>query len=360
MSVKVVLGLQNGDEGKGRVIDDLVHNATKPVVVRFQGGNNAGHTIYDPQGQKYVVHGLPSGVLNPNAINIITRGCVVNPDELSMEIAQFKVEQGTLIISEYCPTILPHHVEIDKAVYQGRLGTTAKGIGPAYAAHTSRDATLLKDWVPEEGENYLIQSYIGNAEKALRDFITEGYDVFLEGCQGVRLDLWGDEYPNVTSSCTTIGAVLSSTRLNHKDIDTVIGVAKVYETKVGNGDFIELHNELAEDIRQKGKEYGSTTGRPRKIGWTDLDQLKEACQVNGVDILILTKTDVISQVGVLNVWVDKELVEFKVWGTDCSIDDPNLFNFLEFVKRYTGVKEIGYTYGERRGSIKLIVSTQYQ
>jgi len=352
MSVKVVLGLQNGDEGKGRVVDDLVHVSSNPVVVRFQGGNNAGHTIYNQSGEKFVVHGLPSGVLNPNAINIITRGCVVNPYDLILEIAQFKVNPGSLIISEFCPTILDKHIEKDKAVYQQRLGTTAKGIGPAYADHTSRDALLMKDWVDEGA---LLDGYIGEAEKALRDLVDKGFDVLLEGCQGTRLDVWGDEYPNCTSSCTTIGAVFSSTRLSPKDITEVIGVAKVYETKVGSGPFKELDEELSNKFREVGKEYGATTGRPRKIGWIDLDQLKEACRINGVDTLIMTKTDIIPLVGVgVKVWAKGELISFEGW----EKDESKLTDFLVVIKAYVGVKKIGYTHGERRGSIKFM-SIQY-
>lgn len=348
MSVKVVLGLQNGDEGKGRIVDDLCWKSSNPVIVRFQGGNNAGHTIYDQEGTKSVVHGLPSGVLNPNAINIITRGCVINPLELSIEISQFKPEN--LIISDKCPIICPNHIEIDKAVYQQRLGTTAKGIGPAYADYTGRDSILLGDWIPD-GEVYPIQDFIGSAEKALRDIVDrKDFDVILEGCQGTRLDLWGDEYPNCTSSCTTIGAVFYSTRLSPKDIDEVIGVAKVYETKVGSGSFKEVDNELGEKIREVGKEYGATTGRPRKIGWTDLDQLKDACIVNGVDRLILTKMDIIPQINKLAVWVDGVEMFFEPWA-ELDPKDEKLIAFLSYVQAYTGVAKIGYTFGENRGSI---------
>jgi adenylosuccinate synthase len=353
MAVKVILGLQNGDEGKGRIVDDLCFKADKPVVVRFQGGANAGHTIYDEKGNKSVVHLLPSGVLNPNAINVITRATVVDPIQLVEEIKQFNVQKGSLIISPYCPVVMSWHIAEDKAKYQSKLGTTAKGIGPALRDFYARDAMNINAWLQSfdyTEDAVLLKDYIGDAEKFLQDHLST-MDLLLEGCQGYRLDVWGEEYPNVTSSCTTIGAVFYSTRLSHKQIDEVIGVAKIYETKVGTGEFEELDEELSEKYRSVGKEYGATTGRPRKIGWLDLDLLKEAIQVNGVDTLIITKTDIPVQVGVLKIRTAEDFWEIKeLWNGSV---EP-LVSLLKRIQNYTGVKKIGYTYGENRGSIAIL------
>jgi len=355
MSVKVILGLQNGDEGKGRVVDDLCHTTEAPIIVRFQGGANAGHTIYDENSNKSVVHLLPSGVLNPNAVNIITRAVVVDPLQLVKEIEEFNVKPNTLIVSSYAPVVMTWHIDEDIAKYQRRLGTTAKGIGPALRDFIARDGITLGIWLnhfatPEQKE--LLTPYIGEAENFLRDMVSYGRNVILEGCQGYSLDVWGAEYPNVTSSCTTIGAVFYSTRLSPKDVNEVIGVAKVYETKVGTGTFDELQNEtLVNKYREIGKEYGATTGRPRKIGWLNLPMLKEAVLVNGIDTLIITKTDVPVLVGVLKIKTDQGYEDVDLWG-DGNIE--NLHKLLLKIKEYTGVSKIGYTYGENRGCIKLI------
>lgn len=354
MSVKVILGLQNGDEGKGRVVDDLCQNTQTPVVVRYQGGANAGHTIYDQNGNKSVVHLLPSGVLTPDAVNVITRATIVDPVQLVKEIKEFNVQPSTLLVSNYCPVVMSWHIDEDKLKYQHRLGTTAKGIGPALKDFIARDNFNLYTWMEKFSyleEAQILKSYVGDAEGFLRDMVSYGRNVILEGCQGYRLDIWGEEYPNVTSSCTTIGAVFYSTRLNHKQVDEVIGVAKIYETKVGTGEFEELDAELSEKYRTIGKEYGATTGRPRKIGWLDLDGLREAIQVNGVDTLIITKTDIPVQVGVLKIKTLRDYWEITEFWKDDNVEP--LIGLLNKIKQYTGVKNIGYTYGENRGAINL-------
>ncbi len=354
MSVKVILGLQNGDEGKGRVVDDLCATTHNPIIVRFQGGANAGHTIYDENGNKSVVHLLPSGVLNPNAVNVITRATIVDPIQLVKEIKEFNVQPKTLLVSNYCPVVMSLHIEEDKLKYQHRLGTTAKGIGPALKDFIARDNFNLHTWIDKFyylEEAKFLKDYVGDAEGFLRDMVSYGRNVILEGCQGYSLDVWGEEYPNVTSSCTTIGAVFYSTRLNHKQINEVIGIAKIYETKVGTGSFEELEPALSEKYREVGKEYGATTGRPRKIGWLDLDLLKEAIQVNGVDTLIITKTDIPPQIGTLRIKTQEDY-----WDIDTSWNDKDLsplLKLLDRIKSYTGVNKIGYTFGENRGCIKI-------
>ena len=354
MAVKVILGLQNGDEGKGRVVDDLCHTTNNPVIVRYQGGANAGHTIYDKNGNKSVVHLLPSGVLNPNATNVITRAVVVDPIQLLKEMEEFNVQQNSLIVSSYAPVVMSWHIDDDIAKYQRRLGTTAKGIGPALRDFIARDGITMGTWLNHfatPDQKTKLQYFVGDAEKYLRDMLNEGREIILEGCQGYKLDIWGEEYPNVTSSCTTIGSVFYSTRLSHKDITEVIGVAKVYETKVGTGTFEEVQSEtVVNKYREIGKEYGATTGRPRKIGWLDLPMLKEAVQVNGVDTLIITKTDIPTQVGVLKIKTEQGLEDVDLWGTDIE----NLNKLLLRIKEYTGVNKVGYTYGENRGCISFI------
>ena len=394
MPTKLVLGLQHGDEGKGRVVDDLVQNWAD-VVVRFQGGGNAGHTVYDRKGNKFVTHILPVGVLSKEIINIIARGCVVDIEEFCQEVADLNVQAGSnLSVSGFCPIIEPAHKIIDRLKYQKRLGTTAKGIGPAYSDFYTRDSILVKDVVDDPEQSLIkIQSkffnlqekraqdgesledlkpdfdlfnkwvskyrkmsetvglYRLNNENVLQDYYKKDYNILLEGAQGSGLNIFSDNYPDVTSSAPSVGGALNSTGLNHKQIDEVIGVIKSYKTKVGTGIFPSIITDGQEKILAKvGQEFGATTGRPRQCGWLDLDEVKHAVQQNGVDHLCIVKTDVMTHI---------ENPYFFVHGRNYSLNkirtvsafDPGFAELLKQIELQTGISKLSYTTGPKRGEI---------
>ena len=387
MPTKVVLGLQYGDEGKGKVVDQLVENWAD-VVVRFQGGDNAGHTIYDEAGEKYVLHSLPTGVLKNNVQNVIARGCVVNPINIMKEIKQLSLTPKNLMISTGCPAILPYHIEEDKAKYQTKIGTTAKGIGPAYSDYYSRNGLMLRDvcYDFDKHKDFIVKKLVETSNNTLSDddiitqiitlreacfalapYLTETIEMYLqdmyaqnknivlEGAQGWGLDIWSDFYPNVTSSSPSVGGAIISTGLSHIQIDEVIGIAKIYKTRVGSGPFpTEVHD--IDEIRQKLGEYGATTARPRRIGWLDLDELKEACQKNGVDHLLLTRTDSAEYFPKLYYKFNNETKKINSWNLNeeenKDIHMKSLQNFIDVVKQNVEVPSISYSYGPRRNQIK--------
>ena len=402
MPTKLVLGLQHGDEGKGRVVDDLVQNWAD-VVVRFQGGGNAGHTVYDRRGNKFVTHILPVGVLSKEVINIIARGCVVDIEEFCQEVVELNVKAGSnLSVSGFCPIIEPTHRIIDRLKYQKKLGTTAKGIGPAYSDFYARDSILVKDIVDDPEQSLIkIQSkffslqekraqdgesleslkpdfnlfnkwvikykemseilglYRLNNENVLQDYYKKGYNILLEGAQGSGLSVFSDNYPDVTSSAPSVGGALNSTGLNHKQIDEVIGVIKSYKTKVGSGAFPSIITDGQEKIlAEVGQEFGATTGRPRQCGWLDLDEVKHAVKQNGVDHLCVVKTDVMTHI---------ERPSFFVHGRSYLLSkinsvryfDTGFSELLKQIEMHTGINKISYTTGPRRGEI-VWYSNKYQ
>ncbi len=408
MPVKLVLGLQHGDEGKGRVVDDLIEDWAD-VVVRFQGGGNAGHTVYDRDGNKYVTHILPVGVvhnkINKHITNIIARGCVLNVVDLYDEIKKLintKLTYNDLQISGYCPLIEPTHILIDRLRYQGKLGTTARGIGPAYSDFYARDSILFKDLLqnPKESlfkiqdkffkfqtdlaqngsaysmshdenmtlinENFsffnkwtddfynkvdFIRQFLIRDENIILKYADQGRNILLEGAQGFGLNIHSDNYPDVTSSAPTIGGALNSTGLNHKQINEVIGVIKAYKTKVGTGDFPSICN--AEDgmiLATIGKEFGATTGRPRKCGWLDFDEVNQAVKMNGVDHLCLIKTDVFCNIENPFIYHNKKLESISKIN-HVSIEDESFVELLNIIKQKTGVNTVSFTTGPKRGEI---------
>ncbi len=399
MPVKVVLGLQHGDEGKGRVVDDLVQTWAD-VVVRFQGGGNAGHTVYDENGNKFVTHILPVGVLSNTKFNLITKGCVVNVIDLYNEIKELNVKPENLLISGLCPTIEPVHLAKDKVKYQGKLGTTGRGIGPAYSDFYARDSILFEDAINNprgsmlkiqekffDYQTYLAETYIINYDEDISDLIDQNFknfnkwvesyytaveflkpyllkkediiqdlyrrnlNILFEGAQGSGLSIYSSNYPDVTSSSPTIGGVLNSSGLNHNQIDEVIGVIKSYKTKVGSGLFpTQIFNKDAETLASIGKEYGATTGRPRKCGWLDLDEVKEAVLSNGITHICVIKTDVLMHIDNPKYYVRKVFYDLpKIERVSCS--DPSFNILLDTIKKETGVETISYTTGPKRGEI---------
>ncbi len=346
MPVVVLVGCQWGDEGKGKVVDYFASKAE--VVVRFQGGNNAGHTLV-VGGEQVILHLVPSGILHPNKLCIIGNGVVIDPAVLIEEIENLKAkghlpDDSRLKISDRAHLILPFHRAVDLASEakkgDAKIGTTGRGIGPAYSDKTSRaglrfgafkDPALLKEKLTkalEEKNQYLtkvLKAKALNAKEMLKQFegyaaklsgysdntglliykmIKDGKKVLFEGAQGTMLDLDHGTYPFVTSSNTVSAAAATGSGIGPKMIDRVIGVSKAYTTRVGGGPFpTELLDELGEKLRERGGEYGATTGRPRRCGWLDFVQLKYATRLNSLTDLVVTKLDVLSGLDPLKVCV---------------------------------------------------------
>ena len=344
----VILGAQWGDEGKGKIVDLLTENAE--VVVRFQGGNNAGHTLV-VEGEKTILHLIPSGILRKDVVCLIGNGVVVSLEALQEEISLLNAKsisvEERLKVSFSCPLILPYHIEVDIAreerLGKNKIGTTGKGIGPAYEDKIGRRAIRIADLYqpPVLSEklrsnldyyNFLLVNYfkksaldfsqiyeqllgggdrlksmVGDTEQILFDTIGKGKNILLEGAQGSLLDIDHGTYPFVTSSNTTIGGCLSGTGLNAQNIGTVVGISKAYCTRVGEGPFpTELQDETGKRLAAAGHEFGSTTGRPRRCGWLDIVALRRACRLNGVTSLSLTKLDVLDGFEEVKICVDYE------------------------------------------------------
>ena len=331
--VDVILGLQWGDEGKGKIVDYFASNYD--VIARFQGGPNAGHTLY-VQDKKIVLHQIPSGVFHEGTVNLIGNGVVLDPVTLKREaatVAQFGVDlKKNLFISERTNLILPTHRALDKAAELAKgnekIGSTLKGIGPAYMDKTGRNALRVGDllhksfttsyiklrlkhqklldnynfsediskWEEEffEAIEFLKSLNIVNGEYFINHKISEGKKVLAEGAQGSMLDIDFGTFPFVTSSSTISAGVCNGLGVAPQKIKEVIGVSKAYCTRVGSGPFpTELEDETGEELRKIGNEFGATTGRPRRCGWMDLVALKFACMINGVTQLVMTKADVL-------------------------------------------------------------------
>ena len=323
MPAYAVLGAQWGDEGKGKIIDFLASDAD--VVARFSGGNNAGHTVINDLGD-FSLHIIPCGVFREDVMNVIGNGTVVDPDVLIEEIESLSQAgisvDGRLIISERAHLIMPYHIILDTLAESARgisaIGTTGKGIGPAYSDKTSRTgiraADLLDlDTLRERLEEVLtftnkvitkvyesdpvssdelfekckvwaerLEPFIGPAGRYVNDTLDRGGNVVLEGAQGILLDLDHGTYPYVTSSNPTIGGASTGLAIQPQNITSVLGVFKAYNTRVGAGPFpTELFNEIGETIRTLAKEFGTTTGRPRRVGWFDGVAARYSTRING-------------------------------------------------------------------------------
>ena len=331
----VVLGAQWGDEGKGKIVDLLTQDIG--AVVRFQGGHNAGHTLVIG-GKKTVLHLIPSGILREGALCLIGNGVVLSPAALKKEIGELEANgvevRSRLKISPATPLIMPYHIALDqareKAAGGKAIGTTGRGIGPAYEDKVARRGIRVADLkYPQElaeklrsaldYHNFVLTKYLGvdpvdfelvydealafgeyvepmKADVAgiLHDLRKRGEKVMFEGAQGSLLDIDHGTYPYVTSSNTTIGGALAGTGVGAEAIDYVLGIAKAYATRVGGGPFpTELDDEVGQGIRDRGQEYGATTGRPRRCGWIDLVALKRAVAINGINGLCITKLDIL-------------------------------------------------------------------
>src|SRR4051794_38008765 len=326
-----VLGAQWGDEGKGKIVDLLTPQFS--FVARYQGGHNAGHTVY-VQGRKFVLHLIPSGILHPEVTCVIGNGVVVDPQALFKEVDTLHgmgiATGGRLLVSDRAHLILPYHRELDVLSEARRgerkIGTTSRGIGPAYedknarrglrvcdlkhpetvSAHVREHVMLRNKLIPEphlDWEDVLgqlmaagqrLMPMIVDTSAVLVHAMQEGRHVMFEGAQGTMLDIDHGTYPYVTSSNGTAGGVCTGLGVPPRAVHGVLGVAKAYTTRVGEGPLpTELHDEIGDRLRESGQEYGASTGRPRRCGWYDAVAVRYAARINGLDALALTKLDVL-------------------------------------------------------------------
>jgi adenylosuccinate synthase len=292
-----VVGTQFGDEGKGKIIDFLAEKAN--VIARFNGGNNAGHTI-KVNDKTTILHLIPSGILHNGKINIIGNGVVVDPKVLMQEIEdlrnkEVKVTPDNLVLSENAHVILENHIKEDKEKNK-HLGTTSRGIGPAYTDKIARAGLRVIDYINKDDEfSKKISPFVKNTTLLINNLIDKNKKVLFEGAQGTLLDIDHGTYPYVTSSNTISGGVCLGLGIGPKNVGNVIGIAKAYITRVGAGPLpTELKDEVGKQIQDIGKEFGATTGRARRCGWFDALIGKYAVMVNGLDTIALTKLDVLS------------------------------------------------------------------
>jgi adenylosuccinate synthase len=401
--VDVILGLQWGDEGKGKIVDYFAPNYD--IIARFQGGPNAGHTLY-VDGKKVVLHQIPSGIFHQHTINIIGNGVVLDPVTLKREcdiVAGFGIDvKKNLFISERTNVIVPTHRALDKASElqkgESKIGSTLKGIGPAYMDKTGRNAIRVGDllqknftsqyiklrlkhqrlldnflfiediaaWEDEffEALEFLRTLNIVNGEYFINNKITEGKKVLAEGAQGSMLDIDFGTFPFVTSSNTISAGVCTGLGVSPRQINDVLGVTKAYCTRVGGGPFpTELDDAIGEEIRKIGNEFGATTGRPRRCGWIDLIALKYACMINGVNKVVMTKADVLDSFETLKVCtayningkeqeevpyqmdklkIDPVYKNFTGWFTnsselkDAAFLPENMSSYINFINQFIG------------------------
>ncbi len=420
MAVDVLLGLQWGDEGKGKIVDFLAPQY--PIIARFQGGPNAGHTLV-VDGKKIVLHTVPSGILYPEIVNLIGNGVVIDPATLKKEIESLSAYdidlQKQLRIAEKAHLILPSHRLLDAASEHakgaGKIGSTLRGIGPTYMDKTGRNGIRVGDVMttnfmakyeelkakhmrllslyPEfaidedaadkaeqaffEGIEFIRSLPIVNGEQFLHNALEKGMDILAEGAQGTLLDIEYGSYPFVTSSNTISAAACTGLGISPQNIREVIGITKAYCTRVGSGPFpSELHGEEGESLRQKGGEFGATTGRPRRCGWLDIPLLDYAIKINGVTQIAMTKVDVLEDMEAVSYAdsysVDGSMIEGipfdlddkrikvnynKVSGWSATSDGsihPNLQEFIETIERKLSVPIRYLSNGPEREKLNIL------
>jgi adenylosuccinate synthase len=353
----VVIGAQWGDEGKGKVVDIITPHVN--VVVRFSGGNNAGHTVVVGR-DKYVLHTIPSGILHNGCRCVVGCGVVIDPGSLIEEMESLVQRgvtlDGNLYISKNAHLIMPYHPALDRAsegkLGARRIGTTGKGVGPAYVDKAARVGIRMADLLDERLFREKLEFNLAHKNRLLRDFydaetfgveailnsylryagwlapyitdtalllhkwIDSGYSVLFEGAQATMLDIDHGTYPYITSSSTTAGGAATGTGVPPTKIHGVLGVAKAYTTRVGEGPLpTELHGEIGNRLRESGQEYGASTGRPRRCGWYDAVAARYAVRINGIDALALTKLDVLDGLETIEICTgykvgDRVLTEF--------------------------------------------------
>ncbi|MEC8031979.1 MAG: adenylosuccinate synthase [Bacteroidota bacterium] len=420
MAVDVLLGLQWGDEGKGKIVDFLAPQY--PIIARFQGGPNAGHTLV-VDGKKIVLHTVPSGILYPEIVNLIGNGVVIDPATLKKEIESLSAYdidlQRQLCIAEKAHLILPSHRLLDAASEHakgaGKIGSTLRGIGPTYMDKTGRNGirvgdimtlnfmakyeelkakhmrllSLYPDFTIDEdaankaekaffeGIEFIRSLPIVNGEQFLHNALEQGTDILAEGAQGTLLDIEYGSYPFVTSSNTISAAACTGLGISPQNVREVIGITKAYCTRVGSGPFpSELHGEEGESLRQKGGEFGATTGRPRRCGWLDIPLLNYAIKINGVTQIAMTKVDVLEDMESVS-YADSYTVDGTVIkGIPFDLDDkrikvnynkvlgwsatedgsihPNLQEFIETVERKLSVPIRYLSNGPEREKLNIL------
>lgn len=420
MAVDVLLGLQWGDEGKGKIVDFLAPQY--PIIARFQGGPNAGHTLV-VDGKKIVLHTVPSGILYPEIVNLIGNGVVIDPATLKKEIeslSSYDIDlQRQLRIAEKAHLILPSHRMLDAASEHakgaGKIGSTLRGIGPTYMDKTGRNGIRIGDAIssnfmmkynelkakhmrllslyPEftideeavkkaeeaffEGIEFIRSLSIVNGEQFLHNALEKGTDILAEGAQGTLLDIEYGSYPFVTSSNTISAAACTGLGISPQNIREVIGITKAYCTRVGSGPFpSELHGEEGESLRQKGGEFGATTGRPRRCGWLDIPLLDYAIKINGVTQIAMTKVDVLEDMESVS-YADSYTIDGSiVEGIPFDLDDqrivvnynevpgwsatedgsihPNLQEFIDTVERKLSVPIRYLSNGPEREKLNIL------
>jgi adenylosuccinate synthase len=401
--VDVILGLQWGDEGKGKIVDFFAPNYD--LVARFQGGPNAGHTLY-VEDKKVVLHQIPSGIFHQNTINLIGGGVVLDPVTLKREcdlVASFGIDvRKNLYISERTNIIVPTHRALDKASETSKgtekIGSTLKGIGPAYMDKTGRNAIRvgdildksfitnyiklrlkhqrlldnfhfnedISDWEDEffDAIEFLRTLNVVNGEYFINNKISQGQKILAEGAQGSMLDIDFGTFPFVTSSNTISAGVCTGLGVAPQKINEVIGVTKAYCTRVGSGPFpTELFDETGDELRKIGSEFGATTGRPRRCGWMDLIALQYACMINGVSKIVMTKADVLDSFeklkmctsylingeekkevpfAISKVKIEPQYQSFNGWNTDTTAVKesgslPETMNeYVKFINKFVG------------------------
>ena len=350
MAVVVVVGTQWGDEGKGKIVDLLTKDAH--LIVRFQGGNNAGHTLV-VDGERFIFHLIPSGILYEDKLCLIGNGVVLDPKVLKEELEELEAKRGPvsperLRVSAGTHLIMPYHRALDHAREAAksegkRIGTTGRGIGPCYEdkvvrcgikvgdlldwdlfEEKVRENVKEKNWALErlgakgldgdeilreyEGYRELLAPYVANVSRIIEEARKEGKNILFEGAQGTQLDVDHGTYPFVTSSNTVAGGACAGAGIGPTCIDRVLGVVKAYTTRVGGGPFpTELSDEVGRRLQERGGEFGATTGRPRRCGWLDGVVLKDAVRLNGLSGLAVTKLDVLSGLPELKVCTGYEL-----------------------------------------------------
>ncbi len=431
MANVVIVGSQWGDEGKGKLVDILTEFAH--VIVRFQGGSNAGHTVVVGD-KKFIFHQLPSGILHEHKRCIIGSGVVVDPQTLIEEIEEIKGKgffksDNALLISEEAQIIMPYHKRIDIARENkkgaNKIGTTGRGIGPAYENKMSRMGIRLIDlveeeifreklernleeqnfyltnWLQDEGFSFQeiydqyralgekIGRYMANTSLIINREIEEGKDVLFEGAQGALLDVDHGTYPYVTSSNTVAGSACVGSGVGPVKIDRVVGITKAYTTRVGSGPFpAELKDEVGNHLREKGAEYGATTGRPRRCGWFDAVVVRHSSRVNGLTDLAVTKLDVLGGLKKIKIctaykYKGKKIHEFPAslkmqeecdlvyeevngWEEDISMvkdlnDLPsNAQKYLKIIEQLVGVETCMVSLGDERSQTMMLKNPFYQ
>ena len=421
--VDVILGLQWGDEGKGKIVDFFAPRYD--IIARFQGGPNAGHTLY-VNNEKVVLHQIPSGIFHKGIINLIGNGVVLDPVTLKKEcekVASFGVDvRENLFISERTHIIVPTHRALDRASESAKgdekIGSTLKGIGPAYMDKTGRNSLRVGDvlrpdfdqayaklkkkhldmlshygvqedlsaWETEffEAIEFLKSLNIVNGEYFINKYLQEGKQVLAEGAQGSMLDVDFGTFPFVTSSNTISAGVCTGLGISPLKIREVIGITKAYCTRVGSGPFpTELFDADGEELRKIGNEFGATTGRPRRCGWMDLVALQYACMINGITQIVMTKADVLDHFSQLKVCTSYKIGEnetnqvpydlnqpnlspnyqlFKGWGnpvSSCKTQEQlpvELNQYLSFIEDYLGVKVSHLSNGPGRDEILRLIA----